>query len=153
MVYTLEILAENDSIKALYKDRSNYSDDAGVDLVVPEDTTIGLAQLEATLLGYKIRCRMLNEQGEEVSYYLYARSSISKTPLMLANSVGIIDKSYRGEIKSALRNLYNNQPYLVMQGSRLVQICAPDLKPIRIKLVDELNSTARGEGGFGSTGK
>jgi dUTP pyrophosphatase len=84
-------------------------------------------------------------------YYLYPRSSISKTPLGLANSVGIIDNGYRGEICAVVRN-YSNEPYKINQGERLFQLCAPDLKPFEIQIVNELESSIRGEGGFGSTG-
>jgi dUTP pyrophosphatase len=109
---------------------------------------------------------MLDEAGNQVSYYLYPRSSISKTPLLLANSVGIIDRGYIGSIKAAFRNTYLTQNwvhgdsdekedygYTIQKGERLVQICGPLLLPIKIKFVDSLDPTERGEGGFGSTGK
>jgi len=102
-----------------------------------------------TMVSMKIKCRMLDENGECVSYFLYPRSSISKTPLMLANSVGIIDANYRGEIIAALRCMESK--YTVSQGTRLVQICAPNLGKIRVELVDSLDETDRGSGGFGST--
>ena len=152
MIYTLEILAENDDIKQYYLNRCNHEDDAGVDLYVPTSTTISPTVSSSTFVSMKIKCRMLNENNETVSYYLYPRSSISKTPLCLANSVGIIDRNYRGDIIAAVRNL-SNGVYEVEQGTRLVQICAPTLCPIRIKLVDTLDETTRGAGGFGSTGK
>ena len=98
-----------------------------------------------------IRCRMLDADGNQVSYYLYPRSSLANTPLMLANSVGIIDAGYRGEIKAAFRNFFG--VHVVESGTRLVQLCAPGLQSIKVTLVTELNSTERGSGGFGSTGK
>jgi len=164
--YTLEILCENEDIKQYYLKRSNFEDDAGVDLYSPSKVYIGCNSPIATLIDYKIKCRMLDQHGNQVSYYLYPRSSISKTPLILANSVGIIDKSYRGPIKAAFRNIYLTQNffcgesdekedygYTVEEGDRLVQICGPTLLPIKVKLVDSLDTTERGEGGFGSTGK
>ena len=91
-----------------------------------------------------------------IPYYLYPRSSISKTPLLCANSVGIIDRDYRGNIMGKVRylpfDLEAKDPYLVDKGTRLFQICSPDLHPIKVKLVDQLTETSRGEGGFGSTG-
>ena len=90
-------------------------------------------------------------------FYLYPRSSISKTPLMLANHTGIIDSGYRGNLKVAMRSMYFDETdsYTVSANSRLVQICDPTLKPIYVVIVDEseLSNTERGEGGFGSTGK
>jgi dUTP pyrophosphatase len=164
--YTLEILCENETVKQYYSKRSNFEDDAGVDLYCPTSVYIGCNQPVATMIDYKIKCRMLDESGNQVSYYLYPRSSIAKTPLLLANSVGIVDSSYRGTIKAAFRNTYLTQNwihgesdekedygYTIQEGERLVQICGPTLLPIKLKLVDSLDTTERGEGGFGSTGK
>jgi len=152
--YTLEICAESPEVKAFYESRANYEDDAGVDLYVPNTITIGKGG--ATLVGHGIKCRMIDELKRcNVSYYLYARSSIAKTPLMLANSVGIIDKNYRGEIKAALRYIpeESQDSYTIEKGTRLVQICAPDLSPLKIRFNEDLDITSRGVGGFGSTGK
>jgi dUTP pyrophosphatase len=91
-------------------------------------------------------------ENKNVSYYLYPRSSISNTPLILTNNVGIVDASYRGNIKAALRNI-STGPYTVKRGERLLQICSGNLKPFNFKLVDSLSETDRGSGGFGSTGR
>jgi len=75
---------------------------------------------------------------------------------MLANSVGIIDSGYRGPIIGAFRNIScKPEPYVVEKYSRLLQICAPDLRPIMVELVGEnfFETTERGDGGFGSTGQ
>ena len=85
-----------------------------------------------------------------VSYYLYPRSSITKTPLRLANSVGIIDAGYRGNIIACVDNIKNGE-YIIEAGSRLFQICSSDLSPISIEIVNSLPETSRGIGGFGST--
>jgi len=82
---------------------------------------------------------------------LYPRSSISKTPLRLANSIGIIDSGYRGNIMAAVDNI-SDEPYQVQKGQRLFQICGRYLEPIELQLVEELSDTERGNGGFGSTG-
>lgn len=87
-------------------------------------------------------------------YYLYPRSSISKLPLRLANSVGIIDSSYRGRIMA----MFDVKDKLMGEKhDRYVQICAPGLVPIVVQIVDTLEElgeqTLRGSCGFGSTGK
>ena len=90
-----------------------------------------------------------------IAYYLYPRSSISKTPLRLANSVGIIDSGYRGNIM-AMVDLVHKDNYEVKQYTRLFQLTSPNLHPFKVEFVhtlDELGSTSRGEGGFGSTGR
>ena len=86
-------------------------------------------------------------------YYVYPRSSISKTPLRLANSVGIIDSGYRGELMAVVDNI-SKEDYVVEEGQRLFQICSNTLLPFsNIKIVEELNNTVRCAGGFGSTGQ
>jgi len=85
-------------------------------------------------------------------YYLYPRSSTgSSTPLRLSNSVGIIDAGYRGVIKAFVDNISDND-FVIERGRRLFQICAFDLSPISIEIVDSLDETKRGTAGFGSTG-
>jgi dUTP pyrophosphatase len=100
--------------------------------------------------------RQYNASVVPVAFYLYPRSSTgTKTPLRLANSVGIIDSGYRGPLIAAFDN-GNEDDFQIQDKQRLVQICAPDLSyPIYVILVDseeELGKTNRGSGGFGSTG-
>jgi dUTPase len=83
---------------------------------------------------------------------LVPRSSISGTPFRLANSIGLIDSGYRGEVKAKVDVLSNG---VVETGSRLFQICSHDFMPWdTVLIVDELPAANddRGEGGFGSTG-
>ena len=80
------------------------------------------------------------------------RSSISKTPLRMSNSIGLIDGGYRGEIMASCDNIKDYE-YQVEKGQRLFQIVSPDLSSIQFTIVDNLSDTSRGLGGFGSTGK
>ena len=93
--------------------------------------------------------------GQPVGYFMFPRSSTgSKTPLRLANSVGIIDAGYRGNYIAVFDN-WQEASFKVESGQRLVQICPPNLTyPLQVLLVDELldMDTERGAGGFGSTG-
>ena len=68
------------------------------------------------------------------------------------DSVGIIDRDYRGNLMGCFDNI-SSEDYVIKAGTRLLQICAPNLEPITFELVDELSTTSRGTGGFGSTGK
>ena len=88
---------------------------------------------------------------EKRPYLLMPRSSISKTPLRLCNSVGLIDAGYRGEIMAAVDNIKQDD-YTISVGQRLFQIVAMDGSPLSFELVNELSLTSRGAGGFGSTG-
>ena len=96
---------------------------------------------------------MKDSNGVPSAFYMYPRSSISKTPLMLANSVGIIDAGYRGNLLGAFRS-FSSQTYFVDEYTRHLQITNPTLTPIVVQIVtaNELSSTERGSGGFGSTG-
>ena len=140
-----------DNVKLFYKNHTSYNEgDSGLDLFFPDTVTIeGNSSL---LVDLKIQCEALKDNEDElVSYYLYPRSSISKTSIRMANSVGIIDSGYRGNIMVALDNI-NNQPYTIEKGQRLFQLCGPTLEPINMKIVDELSNSQRGNNGFGSTG-
>ena len=156
-MYILEVLVDESvpaEIKEYYSNLEMIeSNDSGVDLPVVEE--IKSLSGQVTTLDFKIKCQMVNDSSPNnyYPYYLYPRSSISKTPLMMANSVGIIDKGYRGSIMAKVRNLSPlDSEYKIEPGTRLFQICSPDLSPIRVKVVNELSISSRGEGGFGSTG-
>ena len=86
---------------------------------------------------------------------LVPRSSLSKTSWFLGNSMGIIDADYRGEWMMVLRTtgtvMYDALPFEI--GERCGQIYFEKINDIEMEEVDELSDTARGEGGFGSTGK
>jgi|APSaa5957512535_1039671.scaffolds.fasta_scaffold72867_2 hypothetical protein len=118
-------------------------------------------------LNYLIKCsaQIYNKDhtfSHNTGYYLYPRSSIYKTDLRAANSVGIIDAGYRGNIMSVFdvinrhRERHDSAVRVVTQNDRYAQICAPSLIPIVVEVVDSVDDlskpTARGMGGFGSTG-
>jgi dUTP pyrophosphatase len=84
---------------------------------------------------------------------IYARSGISvKRGLAPANKVGVIDSDYRGEIMVALYN-QSGKEQTVADGERIAQIVFTPYVAADFCVVDELDSTERGEGGFGSTGR
>lgn len=84
---------------------------------------------------------------------LYARSGLAiKHGLSPSNCVGVIDSDYRGEVVVALRN-YAGEPYTVEPGERIAQMVITPVVQAGIHIVEELDDTARGAGGFGSTGR
>lgn len=117
---------------------------------------------------FKIKCcaKMYTKYDKfyYTPFYTYARSSMSKTPLRLANNQGIIDAGYRGNLIGMFDCIYNNnnsddreQDFYMDAYSRILQICAPGLVPIYIQIVNNIEelgpTTSRGECGIGSTGK
>ena len=82
----------------------------------------------------------------------FARSGLaSKRGLAPANKVGVIDSDYRGEIMVALHN-HGNDPQVIEHGDRVAQMVFVPYYMADFVLVDELDDTVRGAGGFGSTG-
>jgi dUTP pyrophosphatase len=140
--------------------------DAGFDVYLPKTVTgiLGTTFKKTTQenivnkVDFKIKCSAkidtINKKSYYTGFYLHPRSSLSKTPLRLANSTGIIDAGYRGPIIGMFDVLYD---WYEKKYTRLLQICGPSLCPILVKIVDTVEelgpSTSRGEGGFGSTGK
>jgi dUTP pyrophosphatase len=142
---------------------------SGFDLFSATPTDVPADPAKSTLIKLGVRAEMVayksskvisvNDHSEEIvtipcAYYLMPRSSFSKTPLMQSNSIGLIDAGYRGEIMAPVRNL-SKEPYTVAGDTRLFQLVHPNAEPFMVKLVstvEELSSTERGAGGFGSTG-
>lgn len=155
-----------DIVNEYYQNKANkvsYNNDSGLDLLIPNDIILAPGCVSKINLG--IQCELLTrnyittqastyteEKYREVgeSYMMVPRSSISSTPLSMANSIGIIDQGYRGPLIAAVRN-HDHSNYKVEQGTRLFQIVAFDGKPIQVEIVDTLSETDRGSGGFGST--
>ena len=139
------------------------NDNAGVDLYCVRDQRVGSMIAELLDLGVKARmikhwksCQYGNPVDHEDTchFWLAPRSSIWKSGVRQANSIGVIDRSYRGVLMGAV--LANNGAELISADTRLFQVLAPDMGHISmVKLMPEsmLDNTSRGAGGFGSTGK
>ncbi len=131
--------------------------DSGFDLYMPKD--LQFQAWETQFLDLKVRCaaykyEMISSETQmrtPTAFYIYPRSSISKTPFRLANGTGIIDSGYRGNLIGAF-DCAKPVSSRINKHSRLLQICMPDLSPFKVRLVERLDRTRRGGGGFGSTG-
>ena len=86
---------------------------------------------------------------------LLARSSVSKTPHILANCVGLIDSDYRGEIKFRFKNINTeNKDFITYEfGDKIGQLVIIPYPKISVVMSDSLTDTERNTGGFGSTGR
>ena len=148
----------------LYKNHKTFHQgDSGLDIYFPEDVTVeGGAVGQFINLGISAEAYSINDRNvmfinskssrRQTSYWMLPRSSISKTPLRMSNSIGLIDAEYRGEFKVVVDNR-SSEPYHIKRGERLFQIAHPELVGIRMETVNKLTKTERGSGGFGSTGK
>ena len=127
--------------------------DAGMDLTSVSmtikygDDKEGYTSKEVKYIEYDTGLAM--EIPEGYVGYLFPRSSVSKTDLMLANCVGVVDSGYRGPVKLRFKksDISRYSP-----GDRVGQVIIMPVPNFEFKEVDELNVTSRGEGGFGSTG-
>jgi deoxyuridine 5'-triphosphate nucleotidohydrolase len=158
--YELEILPLDSTLEFYPLALFNRSDqNAGVDLHASEKVMVGTT---SGFIPFGITARLLKVEKmphddsvmmkTDSHFWLVPRSSIYKTGLVMANSIGVIDKSYRGELKAPVWSMSGDTT--VERGDRLFQIVAPEMGWIRhIRLVDSLPQTDRGEDGFGSTGK
>ena len=153
---SLYICATHPELKRRYiqmaEAHNQHTENAGFDIITPLYTSCFSGQVTKIDFGVKCKAIMITDSGKKYNtgFYMYPRSSLSNTELRLANSVGIIDSGYRGNLIGAFDT---NVDCAAQAGACLVQICAPGLVPIVVSIVDYIgDETLRGASGFGSTG-
>ncbi len=123
---------------------------AGLDLhaCLDKPVTIGVGEIFTVPTGIA-----LEPEREDVVMFVIIRSSMGrKYGITLANSVGVIDSDYRGEILVPIIN-HGSEPYVLQPGERFAQLVITPVIFPEVFEVDTIDSTERGEQGFGSTGK
>lgn len=122
---------------------------AGLDLAacIDRDVTIAPRQLVCIPTGVAIAL-----PGPEYVALVFARSGLGiRHGIALSNGVGVIDSDYRGELQVGLTNL-SDTPYTIHPGDRIAQLVVTPVALPQVEIVEELEDTGRGTGGFGSTG-
>ena len=120
---------------------------AGLDVVAAEDVILAPGGRHAVATGFAIAI----PQGYEVQ--VRPRSGLAlKHGITCLNTPGTIDSDYRGEVKVILANL-GSQPFEVRRGERIAQLVPAAVLRADFKVVESLDETVRGGGGFGSTGR
>jgi dUTP pyrophosphatase len=120
---------------------------AGMDVVAAESLTLAPGARAAVATGFAIAI----PDGYEVQ--VRPRSGLAlKHGITCLNTPGTIDSDYRGEIKVILINL-GDAPFAIARGERIAQLVPAPVQRASLALVDDLDETARGSGGFGSTGR
>ena len=120
---------------------------AGMDVVAGEDVTLAPGARHAVATGFAIAI----PHGYEVQ--VRPRSGLAlKNGITCLNTPGTIDSDYRGEVKVILANL-GSEPFAVVRGERIAQLGPAPVLRAAFSEVDDLDDTARGAGGFGSTGR
>lgn len=121
---------------------------AGADVRVARSTTIEPHSIALVPLGFVL------EFPQIYVAKLYIRSSIARKGVCLANSVGIIDSDFRGQVCALVHNTNRHEVHLI-EGDRLAQIAFEPVMQAdfqRVETLEQLTETSRGTGGFGSTG-
>ncbi|MDU3705499.1 MAG: dUTP diphosphatase [Veillonella sp.] len=121
-------------------------DAAGLDLYCPFHIKVPADSQKKIPLGIAV------EIPQGYMGLLALRSSMSKTPLRCANSVGIIDADYRGELSIAYENI-SCSDYTIFRGDRIAQLIIVPIAIVDVEEAQTLSETERGAGGYGSTGK
>jgi len=119
---------------------------AGYDLVAIQDAI--LMPMTPTLISTGI----VLELPDNYEAQIRSRSGLSLKGIVVANGIGTVDADYRGHVKVMLIN-FNNEPYEIKAGDRIAQMVFNVIPDTTLIEVDEVSSTHRGIGGFGSTGK
>lgn len=120
---------------------------AGLDLYADADVLVSSGA--SVMLGTGIAIEIQKDHVGLVAI----RSSVGKAGVALANSVGVIDSDYRGEIKLCLTYTAGSGGHYIRKGQAIAQIVIMPVLPVELVEVDALSTTERGSGGFGSTGK
>ena len=120
---------------------------AGMDVVSAEDLDLAPGARHAVATGFAMAIPF----GFEVQ--VRPRSGLAlKHGITCLNTPGTIDSDYRGEVKVILANL-GDAPFPIRRGERIAQLVPAPVQHARFALVDSLDETERGSGGFGSTGR
>lgn len=124
-----------------------YEGDAGLDLRSNEDVV--LAPHERRLVGTGLAVAI----PEGYAGFVQPRSGLAlKEGLSMANTPGLVDSHYRGELKVCAVNLDNERSIHIERGERIAQLVIQRVPRVSLTEVDELDETDRGSGGFGSSG-
>ncbi len=119
---------------------------AGMDVVSAEDVTLAQGARHAVATGLALAI----PEGYEIQ--VRPRSGLAlKHGITVPNTPGTIDSDYRGELKVILINL-GSEPFVIQRGDRVAQLVLAPVVQAAWDEVEELDTTSRGEGGFGSTG-
>ena len=124
-----------------------YAGDAGLDLRANEDVT--LQPLERRLVSTGLAVAI----PEGYAGFVQPRSGLAlREGLSMANTPGLVDSHYRGELKVCAVNLDAERPIHIERGERIAQLVIQRVPVVSLVEVDELDETDRGAGGFGSSG-
>jgi dUTP pyrophosphatase len=125
-----------------------HKGDAGIDLYSAIDCILKPLERKKVPTGIKVSI------PEGYAGFVQPRSGLAiKNGISIVNTPGLIDSGYRGEICTILINLDTKKVFKIKKGDKICQLVIQKVEVAKIELVEELDITSRGEGGFGSTDK
>ena len=125
-----------------------HKGDAGIDLYSAIDCILKPLERKKIPTGIKVSI------PERYAGFVQPRSGLAiKNGISIVNTPGLIDSGYRGEICTILINLDTKKVFKIKKGDKICQLVIQKVEVAKIELVEELDITSRGEGGFGSTDK
>lgn len=143
-------------VKRLHDDavlpKSAHLTDAGADIVAIDDGRVEEDGKDIFYIEYKTGISVEPPEGYHLE--IFPRSSVSKKNLVLANSIGVIDEDYRGEVLVRFKVLASNRYFFAKyhKGDRIGQLVLRKTQRAEYEWSEELTDTQRGTGGLGSTG-
>lgn len=146
----MDLLVKKLSKTAKLPERAN-PDDAAYDLFSDEDVLIPAGEVVAVGTGVAMEAPSMKEKHLSTYLRIAPRSGLA-VKSKLDTFAGVVDKSYRGEVRVALFNA-GRQDYQVRKGDRIAQLVVTVIAHPRVKEVLDLSDSYRGPKGFGSTGK
>ena len=136
MSFVLYIKTDNPYLREKYRERMNHEDDSGVDLYFPEDGVVPAMynnKVVTSKIDFQIKCEM-KLRDKNIAYMLLPRSSIVKTGLRMANSVGIFGRN-EDTVVACVDNF--GHAHQIKQGDSLFQIVAPNLAPLKLIVLED----------------
>jgi len=122
--------------------------DAGLDLFAAEEVVLKPGERASVPTGIAVAI------PDGHAGFLLPRSGLAaRHGLSIVNAPGLIDAGYRGEVRVLVVNLDPSEPIELARGERIAQLVVQRIEEVAVVEVEELSSSARGEGGFGSTGR
>jgi dUTP diphosphatase len=126
----------------------SHPGDAGADLAAAEEITLGPGERALVRTGVAIAL------PDGYAAFVHPRSGLAtKHGVTIVNAPGTVDAGYRGEIKVTLLNTDRERPVSFQRGDRIAQLVIQRVERAVFHEADELPGSARGDGGFGSTGQ
>jgi len=134
--------------RSIPKPKYAHEGDAGLDLYSSIDCKLKPFERKLISTGIKVSI------PKGYAGFVQPKSGLAiKNGISIVNTPGLIDPGYRGEVCAILINLDPKNVFVIKKGDKICQLVIHKVEEVNLEIVEDLDKTSRGEGGFGSTGK